>query len=59
MALHSNIHKEMNDEWKVKNNDTHFKVNKRVEVVDSINTFKKKMALHPDMYKANYVTFKQ
>ena len=48
---------EKNNEWKKKNNNDHSKG--RIEIThDSFNIFKKQMGLHPDLFKANFATFK-
>ena len=46
-----------NEEWKLKNSQTHSK--DRIEITHgSFNIFKKQMGLHPDLFKANFATFK-
>jgi len=58
VMLNSAEHKEQQAEWKVKNNETYYKEKPRIPINETIATFKKKMGLHPDTYKANYATFK-
>jgi insulysin len=55
--LNSATHKEGQAEWKAKNAE---KYGKRTEVAldGSLQTFKKMMGLHPDLFKANFASFK-
>ena len=55
--LNSAKHIEKQAEWKAKNKDTHYKGG-RIEVKEPLEAFKKKMALHPDLFKANFASFK-
>ncbi len=48
---------EAQQEWKAKNAEKHFQ-NGRVIINDPLQVFKKKMALHPDLFKANFASFK-
>lgn len=45
-------------EWKTKNAENHFKDGNRMEVKQSLQAFKKSMALHPDLFKANFASYK-
>ena len=58
LELNSAKHIDKQLEWKERNLETHFKGVDRVEVKESLASFKKKMPLHPDIFKANYATFK-
>ena len=52
-------HKQEQEEWKAKNGEKYFaRPSDRIEVVESLQAFKKKMALHPDIFKANFATLK-
>ena len=53
--LNSATHAEGQAEWKTKNLE---KYGKRIEVQGSLQTFKKMMGLHPDLFKANFASFK-
>jgi len=53
--LNSATHAEGQAEWKAKNLE---KYGKRIEVQGSLQTFKKMMGLHPDLFKANFASFK-
>jgi secreted Zn-dependent insulinase-like peptidase len=53
--LNSPKHKEAQSEWKAKNEE---KYGKRIEVEGSLQTFKKMMGLHPDLFKANFASYK-
>ena len=53
--LNSAKHAEAQAEWKAKNDD---KYGKRIEVEGSLQTFKKMMGLHPDLFKANFASYK-
>ena len=55
--LNSVMHSEKQAEWKAKNAEKHYS-NGRVEVVENLQTFKKKMALHPDLFKANFASYR-
>jgi hypothetical protein len=55
IALNSDFHKEGHAEWKALNKEKHFGDGKERHVItESIATFKKKQALHADIFKANY-----
>jgi hypothetical protein len=58
MELTAEAHKEKQEEWKASNKEKHFKDIERIEVKDTLSSFKKKMALHPDLFKANFATYK-
>ncbi len=52
-------HKQAQEENKLSNLTKWFsKPEDRIEIHDSLQAFKKKMALHPDIFKANFATFK-
>ena len=44
-------------EWKAKNAERHY-ASGRMEIKDNLQTFKKKMSLHPDLFKANFASFR-
>ena len=51
-------HADKQAEWKELNEKSHYQGGIRKQINDSIATFKKKMALHPDTFKANYAASK-
>lgn len=55
----SEKHNTEQQSWKEKNLTAFFeKPEQRVDVTVSLSSFKKQMSLHPDLFKADYATFK-
>ena len=54
--LNSELHKEAQAEWRAKNDEKWG--GQRIEVKGGLPTFKKMMGLHPDLFKANFASYK-